>query len=116
MPRTIFVNPFKRHDVSEFPGVLQPLDQAPQRNSVSSNRRPSLVPTASERHESEKQTDKDDKPDDASRRLSSDASSGVVNHGMTVEALRAEIIADLAASDTDTPYDRRFSTNISSLV
>jgi hypothetical protein len=26
---------------------------------------------------------------------------------MTVETLKAEIIADVAASDTDTPYDRK---------
>jgi hypothetical protein len=51
---------------------------------------------------------KGDKLDDAHGRPDSDASSGVVNHGMTVEALKAEIIADLAAADTDTPYDRMF--------
>ena len=52
-------------------------------------------------------TEKSDKPDDIPRRPNSDASSGVVNHGMTVETLKAEIIADVAASDTDTPHDRK---------
>jgi hypothetical protein len=98
MPRTIFVNPFKKHDVSEFPDVLRPLDTAPHRASVSAEPRPSIAPT--------EKTEKDDKPDDALRRPDSNASSGIVNHGMTVEALKAEIIADVAASDTDTPYDR----------
>jgi hypothetical protein len=101
MVRTIFVNPFKNHDVSEFPGVLQPLDEAPHRASVSAPRT-SIAPPTSERRMSEK-SEKDDVP----RRPISDASSGVVNHGMTVETLKAEILADVAASDTDTPYDRK---------
>jgi hypothetical protein len=102
MPRTIFVNPFKSHDVSEFPGVLQPLDQAPQRASIATTQRASIATTEREK------TDKDEEPkDDMLRRPDSNASSGIVNHGMTVEALKAEIIADVAASDTDTPYDRK---------
>lgn len=36
----------------------------------------------------------------------SNASSGVVNHRMTLEVLKAEIAADVAAPDTNTPYDR----------
>jgi hypothetical protein len=99
MVRTVFVNPFKSHDVSEFPGVLRPLDEASHRASVS-------VPTRTARPASLK-SEKDDKPD-VPTRPDSDASSGIVNHGMTLEALKAEIIADVAASDTDTPYDRRY--------
>jgi hypothetical protein len=105
----MFVNPFKSHDVSEFPGVLQPLSQAPHHASDPADQRASLAPTASDRRQSEK-TEKDDKPDDALRRPDSSASSGIVNHGMTVEALKAEIIADVAASDTDTPYDRNYTS------
>ncbi|KAH6526247.1 hypothetical protein HBI81_125860 [Parastagonospora nodorum] len=100
MPRTIFVNPFKSHDVSEFPDVLRPLDQIPMRAaSISAEQRPSIAPT--------EKTEKDDKADNDLRRPDSNASSGIVNHGMTVEALKAEILADVAASDTDTPYDRK---------
>ncbi|KAH7389691.1 major facilitator superfamily domain-containing protein [Phaeosphaeria sp. MPI-PUGE-AT-0046c] len=101
MPRTMFVNPFKTHDIDEFPGVHQPLDTAPHRaSSVSANQRASIAPT--------EKTDKDDKPeDDTLRRPNSNASSGVVNHGMTRETLKAEILADVAANDTDTPYDRK---------
>lgn len=97
----MFVNPFKKHDVDEFPGVLQPLETAPHRASTTSaNQRGSLAPTEN--------TDKDDKPeDDNLRRPNSSASSGVVNHGMSRETLRAEILADVAANDTDTPYDRK---------
>ncbi|OAK99711.1 MFS general substrate transporter [Phaeosphaeriaceae sp. SRC1lsM3a] len=101
MPRTMFVNPFKSHDVEEFPGVHQPLETAPHRaSSVSANQRASIAPT--------ERTEKDDKPeDDTLRRPDSSASSGVVNHGMTRETLKAEILADVAANDLDTPYDRK---------
>ena len=99
----MFVNPFKSHDVSEFPDVLIPLDQATHGGSISSHRRVSLA--TSDRRESEKTT-RENKPEDAPRHPDSDASSGVINHGMTIESLKAEIEADVAASDTDTPYDR----------
>lgn len=105
MPRTIFVNPFKSHDVSEFPGVLQPLHQAPQRASATPNQRVSSATTL-DRQASAK-SEKGDDADEELQRPNSNASSGVVNHGMTVEALKAEIVADVAASDTDTPYDRK---------
>ncbi|RMZ66086.1 sugar transporter [Pyrenophora seminiperda CCB06] len=101
MVRTMFVNPFKTHHVDEFPDVLVPLDETTHRNSVSTHPRASLAT-------SEKAT-KDDAPSDSLRRPESNASSGVVNHGMTVAALKAEIDADVAASDTDTPYDREYA-------
>lgn len=88
----MFVNPFKKHDVSEFPGVLVPLDEDTHRASISS-----AVP-----HESDKDKAEDDHP----TRPPSDAGSGIVNHGMTKESLKQEIIADVAAADQDTPYDR----------
>lgn len=92
------MNPFKAHHVDEFPGVHVPLDDSTHRASVASTH-----PRASLGN-SEKA--KDDEPNDL-RRPESNASSGVVNHGMTVAALKAEIEADVAASDTDTPYDRK---------
>ena len=92
----MFINPFKKHDVSEFPGVLVPLDDSAQRASISS-----AVP-----HESEK-GNKDDQP----TRPPSEAGSGIVNHGMTMESLKQEIIADVAAADQDTPYDRTLNTS-----
>ncbi|KAI5377699.1 hypothetical protein J4E82_003442 [Alternaria postmessia] len=98
MVRTMFVNPFKAHHVDEFPGVHVPLDDSTHRASVASTH-----PRASLGN-SEKA--KEDEPNDL-RRPESNASSGVVNHGMTVAALKAEIEADVAASDQDTPYDRK---------
>ena len=79
-PRLIFTNPFKKHDVSEFPDVVIPLAQAQRHNSIISK----------------------EKPDDSSR-TSSDGQSGSV---LTVEALMAEVDEDLAAGGHDTAYDR----------
>lgn len=89
----MFVNPFKKHDVSDFPGVLVPLDENSHRASISS-----AVPNESDKDKA--------KEDDHPSRPHSDAGSGIVNHGMTRETLKQEIIADVAAADQDTPYDR----------
>lgn len=71
-----------------------PLDDSTHRASVSS-----AVP------QSEK-GNKDNTPTDLPTRPPSEAGSGVVNHGMSLESLKQEIIADVAAADQDTPYDR----------
>ncbi|EOD43656.1 putative sugar transporter protein [Neofusicoccum parvum UCRNP2] len=79
-----FLNPFHKHDVSEFPGVLVPLASAPHRRS-------SVV-------------SKTESPDDAAEKSTGSSSwSG----GMTVEALKAEIDADLVAGGVNTAYDRK---------
>ncbi|EUC31902.1 hypothetical protein COCCADRAFT_100101 [Bipolaris zeicola 26-R-13] len=96
MPRTMFINPFKTHSVDEFPGVHVPLEESVPSGPTPHDRQ-SNSPAPSEK------SSKDDKP----ARPESDASSGVVNHGMTLAALKAEIEADVAASGTDTPYDRK---------
>jgi hypothetical protein len=89
----MFTNPFKKHDVSEFPGVLVPLEQSHHNSNASQ-------PTNSEK--AKKADDSDNEP----MRLESDASSGIVNEGMTIDSLKAEILADVAASESDTPYER----------
>lgn len=81
--------------MSEFPGVLVPLDESTHRASVSS-----AVPNENDKSKTE---------GDESMRPASDAGSGIVNHGMTKESLKQEIIADVAAADQDTPYDRRLT-------
>lgn len=98
----MFVNPFKFHHVDEFPGVLVPLDETTHRSSID-HQRASLATI--DPRDSEKD-DKDKDPSDTLKRPNSNASSGVVNHGMTVAALKADIDADVAASDSNTPYDR----------
>lgn len=91
-----FTNPFKKHDVSEFPGVLVPLEQAHHRASISTkpDRRASLASSPS--HNGSKEDEKRD----------SDSSTGVTT-GMTLEMLRAEIDSDLSASELNTAYDRK---------
>lgn len=78
----MFTNPFKKHDVSEFPNVVVPLAQAQRRNST----------TSKEKH------------DDSSRASSDGVHSG---SAMTIEDLRAEIDSDLASGGHDTAYDRK---------
>lgn len=78
-----FLNPFHKHDVSEFPGVLVPLASA-------QHRRTSVI-------------SKNDLSDDAGKESTG---SSEWTGGMTVESLRAEIDADLAAGGVDTAYDR----------
>lgn len=79
--------------MSEFPGVLVPLDESTHRTSISSA--------------AANETDKAKTAADRPMRPASDAGSGIVNHGMTMESLKQEIIADVAAADQDTPYDRK---------
>lgn len=82
-----FINPFHKHDVSEFPGVLVPLAGVPHRgNSVSS---------------------KPGAHDEANREKESTGSSEW-SGGLTIDALRAEIDNDLAAGGVNTAYDRTF--------
>jgi MFS family permease len=92
----MFINPFKKHSVDEFPDVHVPLEQSIPSGSIAPERQ-SNSPAPSEKGSK----------DDRSAHPESDASSGVVNHGMTLAALKAEIEADVAASGTDTPYDRK---------
>lgn len=89
-----FTNPFKKHDVSEFEGVLVPLQQAAHRNSVATQRRTSITSQISRK--SEKASEKADSNYDSS-----------VTVGLTIESLKAEIEADLAAGESHTSYDRR---------
>jgi hypothetical protein len=96
----MFVNPFKSHTVDEFPDVHVPLDDTTHRGSIFTQHQRASLATS-------EKTKKDDEPADGLTRPDSSASSGVVNSGMTVAALKAEIEADVAASDTDTPYDRK---------
>jgi hypothetical protein len=71
-----FLNPFKKHDVSEFPGVLVPLQQARHRSSVISK------------------IESTDTRDDTS-----------IGSALTIDSLKAEIESDLAASGVNGSYD-----------
>jgi MFS family permease len=76
-----------------------PLDASTHRSSLTTDQRASLA--------ADPEKAKEDEAGNNLHRPASDASSGVVNAGLTVAALKAEIERDVAASDTDTPYDRK---------
>ena len=80
-----FMNPFKTHDVSDFPGVLIPLREAQRHHSVVGKHEEILAKT--------------DSPNDEER-VSIDQYSPY-----TIEGLKAEIDTDLAASGHDKAYD-----------
>lgn len=84
----MFTNPFATHDVSEFEGVLIPLDRAVRHHSVVSNA------------EKEKEKDSD------SESSSSTAAHTTPAQGLTLESLRAEVEGDVAAGGSSTAYDR----------
>ena len=91
----IFVNPFKKHDVSDFENIFIPLAQA--------QRSPSVIAA----HDSKLGT-KDGFPvaDTDAEKGSEAAATTEAYSAYTIEGLRAEIDSDITASGHDTAYDR----------
>ncbi|KAL9044477.1 MAG: hypothetical protein Q9214_002384 [Letrouitia sp. 1 TL-2023] len=83
----IFLNPFRKHDVSDFDGVFVPLENA--------QRHPSVV-AANEKKFGDKGFSDEKAPE-----------SPPSYSAATIESLRAEIDLDLGASGHDTAYDRK---------
>jgi hypothetical protein len=81
------LNPFSKHDHSNFPGVLIPLSDA--------QRHPSIAAGAEE-----KKLDMVDSDEKGTSLPSAQYST------LTIEALRADVETDVAASGIDTAYDR----------
>jgi hypothetical protein len=101
------LNPFKKHDVSEFEGVLVPLAQEPHSNSAASQRNGSSTTATGEKAETdEKSTHKDS--DDRSGAPSIRTGTSV---GLTLGQLRASVDEDMAAGDTQSAYDRKSGGN-----
>lgn len=89
----VFFNPFMKHDVSDFPDVYVPLDQA--------QRHPSVVTAQDEKLGTNDLPPSDYKEVEAGKKSE-------VNYGpTTLEGLRAEIENDVAASGHDSAYDRK---------
>lgn len=84
----IFMNPFAKHDVSEFPGVYVPLADAHRHASV----------VAKHEGNGEKSS--------ISEAPGGEAGPGQNYSPYTIEGLRAEIESDLVASGHDAAYDR----------
>ena len=106
------LNPFKNHDVSEFPDTHIDLADAEHRNSIVSTHQPtSNAPN------------KDKTEDDHSSGKDSDAHSGHggasiragTTRGLTLAELREEIDHDVGANDSQSIYDRK-SIQVHSLV
>ncbi|KAF1960441.1 MFS general substrate transporter [Byssothecium circinans] len=111
-PKMLILNPFKKHNVSEFEDVLVPLAQVKHRNSIVSQHRMSQSNPTPTSQVNEKLTDKDPHMDSDRRNASINASSveaGTTTPGdsigLTIEELRAEVERDVAANDTHSSYD-----------
>lgn len=87
-----WVNPFTKNDHTNFPGVVIPLSEA---------RRASVAPPAGN-----EDPGADEKNLDKVGSAENGAASLPETHPMTIEALRAEVESDIAASGHDTVYDR----------
>ena len=84
-----FINPLKKHDVSEFEGVYEPLSE--------SRRHPSVVAA---------QKEKARKVFNDSKSVEEGESPPPEYSAFTVEGLKLEIDSDIAASGHDSIYDR----------
>ena len=80
-----FTNPFKKHDPSEFQHVYRPLGDSRRKSSIVSLPKKSL---------------------DGKEKDVEDGDAGAIPAANTLDSLRAEIDADIAASGHDSVYDR----------
>jgi hypothetical protein len=103
-----FTNPFKKHDVSEFEGVLIPLEHAEHRSSLADGQRRMSI-TSQLSQQLSRKSDKN------SEKASTDSSGGV-HGGLTIETLKAEIEADLVAGESHTAYDSKTARTASSYI
>ena len=107
------LNPFAKHDVSEFEGVLIPLAQARHRNSIVLQHRTPHNRPAPEQEANEKSSNKDshENSDGHSDNNAPSFRGGATvpgdSIGLTIEDLRAEVEMDLAANDTHSSYDSK---------
>ena len=89
----IFLNPFQKHDVSDFPDTYVPLQHAERHASVADIHGDSMAGVKGGRSDSLK----DDKS----------GGNGHAVDDLTLDALRAEVEKDLSAGGHDSAYDRK---------
>lgn len=96
-----FLNPFKKHDASEFPNTHIDLAEAEHRNSIVDANRQSLSqqPNA-EKDASDSGKDSDTHSGGASIRAGT-------TRGLTLAELREEIDHDVGANDSQSMYDSK---------
>lgn len=100
----LFYNPFTRKEQSNFPGVVVPLANAPERSPSPLQSDSEIKPSPDEKP--------NEKPDEKSLDRSDRSENGVgpIPDGpLTIEGLKAEVEGDIAASGHDSAYDRMFS-------
>jgi hypothetical protein len=95
-----FFNPFRKHDRTTFHGVVIPISSAP------SHARPES-PALEKKHSPNVKPD-DSSLDKAPSQENGSAASIPERSHLTIEALRAEIESDVAASGLNSAYDRMF--------
>lgn len=98
-------NPFTRKEHANYPGVVVPLAPSPERRLSTASR------TSSPQRE--KKTDPDEKTTDQADQQSLDRSEtglgNVPTSGpLTLEALKAEVEADLSPAALESSYERTF--------
>lgn len=122
-----WINPFARHDRQEFLGVVVPLSQTPRFQNLNINTATSPSPCPSTSISPETQNldhrrngddasssnvliNKDDVDKDKLDRVSSEENGAAPNpeySHQTIEAIRAEVEAEISTSGSSTTYDRR---------
>lgn len=88
----LFLNPFQKHDVSDFPDVYVPLAIADQGRSMTTDH--AIMVRSSEKINPDNSVDRVHSPSDG-------------YSAYTIESLKAEIDLGIAASGIDTAYDRK---------
>jgi hypothetical protein len=110
----VILNPFKKHDVSEFEGVLVPLSEAEHLNaSIVPHAQTNIASTpGNEADEKKLEKDANKQNDDLERNSSAPSVRGGTARsghtiGLTIQDLRAEVEMDVAANDTHSAYDSK---------
>ncbi|KAF7191247.1 MFS siderochrome iron transporter 1 [Pseudocercospora fuligena] len=98
-----FLNPFAKHDASEFEGVLVPMEQA-RHNSVSE---PDFIPGRRSSVASNAKVSSEKDPEKGSEQDMPTYAGEQAGPVLTLESLRAEVESDLAAGGHDTAYDKK---------
>ncbi|KAJ4357721.1 uncharacterized protein N0V89_002297 [Didymosphaeria variabile] len=95
-----FLNPFKNHDISEFPNTHIDLADVEHRNSIVDARRQSLSQQNAEKDGTDSGKDSDAHSGGASIRAGT-------TRGLTLAELREEVGHDVGANDSQSAYDTK---------
>lgn len=99
-----FLNPFKSYDLTDFHGVVVPLSAAPPRHPsvIAENKRRASIASTQDKSTLHRQSTTEKGTLDKA-----DTEDSSTPGGLTIQSLRAEVEADIAASGHDSTYDRK---------